>query len=265
MKKVFFILFFLSLALFILLKPIKAQDYQDYSEVISNIEREPTCKIGSSCCTYPSLKLNLPKYETSNESGLSYETSNESGLSFDIKSILNLGSSVVNFVLDNTINRVTETFRNLIMKVFGVRRETYCITGEPSSPNPEGCICQEKANFFAGFCDNITREDERSECRDCINNKNGVWTAIGCISGDLSTVIKEKIFGLGVGFGGIVALLCIIYAAFQIQTSQGNPEKIKKGQELLTSCIMGLTLIIFSVFILKLIGVDILRIPGFGR
>ena len=49
-----------------------------------------------------------------------------------------------------------------------------------------------------------------------------------------------------------------------MQTSQGNPEKLKKAQEMLTSCIMGLMLIIFSVLILRLIGVDILKIPGFN-
>ena len=38
---------------------------------------------------------------------------------------------------------------------------------------------------------------------------------------------------------------------------------LKKAQELITSCIMGLMLIIFSIFILRLIGVDILKIPGF--
>ena len=76
--------------------------------------------------------------------------------------------------------------------------------------------------------------------------------------------IEETIFGLGIGLAGMVSLLCIIYAAFTMQSSQGNPEKIKKAQELLTSCIMGLILIIFSVFILRLIGVSILRIPGFS-
>jgi len=49
-----------------------------------------------------------------------------------------------------------------------------------------------------------------------------------------------------------------------MQSSQGNPEKLKKSQDMITSCIMGLMLIIFSIFILKLIGVDILKIPGFS-
>jgi hypothetical protein len=69
---------------------------------------------------------------------------------------------------------------------------------------------------------------------------------------------------MGIGLAGGVAMLCIMYSAFRMQTSQGNPEAIKKAQETLTSCITGLVLIIFSVLILRIIAQDILRIPGFN-
>jgi hypothetical protein len=62
-----------------------------------------------------------------------------------------------------------------------------------------------------------------------------------------------------------IAIGCIIYAAVQIQLSQGDAEKLKKARETLTSCILGFMLIIFSVFILRVIGVDILQIPGFSK
>ena len=91
----------------------------------------------------------------------------------------------------------------------------------------------------------------------------GVWTGIGCVYTDTKAFIEKTVFGMGIGLAGVLALLCIIYSAFMMQSSQGNPEKLKKAQEMITSCIMGLMLIIFSVFILRLIGVDILNIPGF--
>jgi len=45
-------------------------------------------------------------------------------------------------------------------------------------------------------------------------------------------------------------------------SSYGTPEKIQAAKELLTASFGGLLLIIFSVYILQLIGVSILRIPG---
>jgi len=142
----------------------------------------------------------------------------------------------------------------------------YCITGYPSNEfKTDQCFCVGSLNFTsARLCGVIDNKDEVKQCFDkCMSNGRGVWTALGCFSSDLSTIIKDKVFGIGIGLAGVVSLFCIIYAAFQIQTSSGNAEKIKKAQELLTSCIIGLMLIIFSVFILRLIGVDILRIPLF--
>lgn len=91
-----------------------------------------------------------------------------------------------------------------------------------------------------------------------------IRTAIGCIpifdqSNFLSFALKWA-----VGIGGGIAFLLIVYAGFMIMTSSGNPERLKAGQELLTSAISGLILLIFSVVILRIIGINILRIPGFA-
>lgn len=104
---------------------------------------------------------------------------------------------------------------------------------------------------------------EYESCFDCVVKDDGVWTVLGCFYSDFSRTLNERIFGLAVSIAGIVALGCIIYAAFLMQTSAGNPEKTGKAQELMTACITGLIVIIFSIFILRVIGVDILRLPGF--
>ncbi len=93
--------------------------------------------------------------------------------------------------------------------------------------------------------------------------EDGIDTAIGCIPiGDTSAFIGF-ILRWAIGVGGGIAFLLIVYSAFMIMTSQGNPERLKAGQELLTSAIAGLIMLIFSVFILRVIGVDILKLPGF--
>jgi len=75
----------------------------------------------------------------------------------------------------------------------------------------------------------------------------------------------NNIVTYAMGIGGLIAFILIIVGAFQIILSAGNPDRVKAGKEMITSAIAGLLLIIFSVFILKIIGYDILEIPGFGK
>ncbi len=88
------------------------------------------------------------------------------------------------------------------------------------------------------------------------------WTAIGCIQTDPQKFIGD-ILRIGIGIGGGIAFLLILFGGFQILMSAGNPEQLNAGKELVTSAITGLLIIIFSIFILRLIGVSILGIPGF--
>lgn len=149
-----------------------------------------------------------------------------------------------------------------------------CVGGSsPSTPgdltNP-GCICikstETPLNTIVNLCENIKDSGEKKRCVDCLSGTGkyiGVWTGVGCIGSNIGSFIQETLLGWGVGLAGGISMLCIMYAAFMMQTSGGEAEKIKKAQQLMTSCITGLMLIIFSVFILQLIGVRILRIPGF--
>ncbi len=65
--------------------------------------------------------------------------------------------------------------------------------------------------------------------------------------------------------GGGVALIIILAGGFQLTISQGDPKKTSEAKELITSALIGLVFIIFSVAILQLIGVQILQIPEFGE
>lgn len=96
------------------------------------------------------------------------------------------------------------------------------------------------------------------------NNNTGVDTAIGCIPVDNTNNFIVWIFKWAIGIAGGIAFLLMVIASFQIMTASGNPEKLQGGRELLTAAISGLILIIFSVFLLQLIGVKILQIPGLG-
>ncbi len=133
---------------------------------------------------------------------------------------------------------------------------------DPTQPNPA-------LTNLSSLCAKLINSDEKDECTSCVWGKDnkfggGIWTGLGCINVSENGFINSAI-NIGIGLGGGFALMCIIYAAFLLQTSGGSPEAIKKARELMTSCITGLILIIFSVFILRVIGYDILKLPGFGN
>lgn len=172
--------------------------------------------------------------------------------------------------LVSAIDWITSSSRNQRNQL-GIQDQA-CQTGVPSTSNASdpGCICVNAISpspsyigALNSFCQSQYTQSDRNACLQCAN-QGGVFSGIGCVQTDFKSFIEQTVFGIGVGLAGGFSLLCIIYAAFMMQSSQGNPEKLKKAQEMITSCIMGLMLIIFSVFILKLIGVNILRIPGFG-
>lgn len=142
-----------------------------------------------------------------------------------------------------------------------------CIVGEAKG---EGANCKCEINENESLiCSKYYNNDiaMQKKCNECLNiqtsqGKN-VYTPLGCINTSAQGVVAAAL-SLGISLGGGVALLCIIYSAFILQTSANSPDRITVARETLTSCITGLIIIIFSVFILRFIGVDILKIPGFS-
>lgn len=100
-------------------------------------------------------------------------------------------------------------------------------------------------------------------CSDDPNNP-GFVTAIGCIHTNPAEFIKDLMKFI-VGISGGLAFLMMLLGAFQMLTSAGNPETLNAGRERLTNAVIGLLFVIFAILLLQIIGVDILKIPGFGR
>ena len=105
---------------------------------------------------------------------------------------------------------------------------------------------------------NLCQQNE--ECFACLD-QGKIWTALGCLPADPEKLIK-MFFPYLLGIGGTIAFGFIVFGGIQVMTSSGDPEKIKGGKELITSALTGLVFIILSLFLLKLIGVDILGLPG---
>jgi hypothetical protein len=89
-------------------------------------------------------------------------------------------------------------------------------------------------------------------------------TALGNIETDPTQFIGS-IMGILLSLAGTIAMIIIIFSGYEMMISRGNDEKLKEAKERLTSAIIGLVFVIFSVALLQVITVDILGIPGFGR
>lgn len=120
--------------------------------------------------------------------------------------------------------------------------------GDPSSGTVDTSLCGQVPGAIRG------------QCTSC----EGVWTAIGCVPTDPQPMIRVFV-GLGLSIGGGVALISIIAAGFIFSTSQGDPQKAASAKELMTSAIIGLLFVIFSITILRFIAADLIQIPGFGK
>lgn len=93
----------------------------------------------------------------------------------------------------------------------------------------------------------------------CSNNQ--VNTALGCVPITIGEFVPWLLKGL-FGIAGGIAFLLMVYGFILISTSGGDEKKVAGAKETITSAIVGLLVCIFSLFILRLITVNILKIPG---
>ena len=110
-------------------------------------------------------------------------------------------------------------------------------------------------NFLFVFSNSVLAADV------LCNGDQGVNTALGCIpigSSNFTTWILGWLFGIA---GGI-AFLLMVYGFILVATSGGDEKKVAGAKETITSAIVGLLVCVFAVFILRLVAVNILHIPG---
>jgi len=135
-------------------------------------------------------------------------------------------------------------------------------TTSPITPlEPEECNIRLVCAQYDESCKQNNPASEHDKCCRKWEEKPGIQTALGCFPTQPQDII-QWILKYSIIFAGGIGFLLMLFASFQIMTSGGDPEKLKAGQELLGSAIMGILLIVFSLFILRFIGADILKIPG---
>ena len=114
------------------------------------------------------------------------------------------------------------------------------------------------------LCSFVSDPNAKAECQKCTEldlNNPGIYTPFGCIRAN-PQIFLEQLLTIMISLSGGIAFLMVGYGGFVVMTSAGNPERLTNGREIITSAIAGLLLIIFSTLILRIIGVNVLRIPG---
>ena len=78
-------------------------------------------------------------------------------------------------------------------------------------------------------------------------------------------MLASRIITIATGVGSGIAFLFLLTGAFKLITSGGDPDSVQGAKETITGAIAGLLLIVFSVVILQVVGVQLLGLPGFNR
>lgn len=147
---------------------------------------------------------------------------------------------------------------------------TLCYDGEQTVKNIK-CETKEKAPTpTPPFPHCLIGQDAEGNKYDLRQRPEDAEHVTKCIV--ISTAVRDfnlepaglvrGLFSILISISGGIALLLIIRSGYQIMTSKGDPEQLKEARERLTSAIIGLLFLIFSLVILQVIGVDILHIPG---
>lgn len=86
-------------------------------------------------------------------------------------------------------------------------------------------------------------------------------TAIGNIPIN-PAAFANRILQIGLGIAGGIALILMVIGSVRVLTSSGDQQKLNGGRDMIIAAVSGLLFLIFSVLILKFVGVDIIGIPG---
>lgn len=150
----------------------------------------------------------------------------------------------------------------------GCRVDSDCLSGYFCVNNPN---CTVGGNCNAKVCSTSSSDIPTNTpippnpCPSQEGACTSIDTALGNIDVSGPGSFIKSLFALLLSLSGGTALLLIIISGYRIMVAQGDPEKLKGAREMLTSAIIGLLFVIFSVTILQILGVDILHIPGFGK
>lgn len=133
----------------------------------------------------------------------------------------------------------------------------YCDTSAPNGLFRDETLLGTPDITRGYLLEDATNQALYKQCFDT----GGIYTAVGCID-PTPTGIITGLIRIALGVMGGVALLQMVYVGILYQ--QGNTEKIKGARTQLIATLTGVAVLVFSVLILRIIGVNILDVIPAG-
>jgi len=136
------------------------------------------------------------------------------------------------------------------------------------------CACAPENSGLSGYSSTSDALEKYTVSTTTLNDTNtynplctttegyqGTNTALGCIPVEMDKFIPW-LLGWLFGVAGGIAFLLMSYGFILVATSAGDEKKVQGAKETITSAVVGLLVCVFAIFILRLIAVNILHIPG---
>jgi len=192
------------------------------------------------------------------------------------------------------VNASTLNFINKVARYWVIESKNFCIEGkvaelygDPGLSDDTPCRCiDEKAYHSDDYVGDGNMINDPGTTGSVGNGKNvtinGVGTTLFCtdpVTGKLDSINPEVMTAIGcipVSIGGFISwiipnlmgvvggisFLIMVYGFIMIATSEGDPKKAQAAKETITAAITGLILSIFAIFLVRLIMLYVLRLPG---
>lgn len=130
-----------------------------------------------------------------------------------------------------------------------------------------------------GYCGGGKVPDDYAECVQCLYNNPGdindpfnqqpsdpksnvQWTVLGCTQTDAGQYVNQ-LLTLATGTIGGISLLATLYGGYLVMTSAGNAMKVSRGKSLVKNGVIAGVMVLFSVLLQQIAGLNILQLPGF--
>lgn len=191
------------------------------------------------------------------------------------------GNSTISFVCGTTGSKIMTPTVQDILACSSLQNGTYTISGSGGNPgggnpgggNPGGGGSNPPTGPYytpvpgtptcdaCGKCGNSPEPPNYGACKQCVAGGSS-WTAVGCVPTNAAGFVQSILrFIIPLGTG--LAFLGLLGGGFMLATSSGDPVRIARGKSFLFGSIGALLIVVFAVFILNFVGVNLLGLPGF--